>query len=187
MSKWNDIPIGRENAVTYDDLCAKWGKNKRAVRRILQEISREDNGDGYVLIRTAHGHGFYRTDDEYEIASYRKEILNRGRNVLAALKKVNRVLKHSDGQMEIFNNIKCLRETLGMRQKDVCEAMWSKGIPIDCGLLSKFENGVCLPLPDHVSAMAEIFAVERDEVFMVQIPMQTVKHSKSPLASGDRA
>ena len=109
MSKWTDIPIGRENAISYDELCNLWGMNRRAVRAELHRLACDDNKDNYILIRSSNGRGFYRTDDEYEIASYRKECLNRGRSIFAQVKKCNRVLKHSDGQIEYINNIKCLR------------------------------------------------------------------------------
>ena len=54
---WRDIPEGRENAVSYDYLQYLWGRDRRAVRRILNRLSREDNGDNFVLIRSAKGRG----------------------------------------------------------------------------------------------------------------------------------
>ena len=36
---WNDIPIGRENAITYPELCELWKCSERTVRRILHELS----------------------------------------------------------------------------------------------------------------------------------------------------
>lgn len=186
MSKWNDIPIGRENAISYDELCNLWGMNKRAVRKELHRLACIDNKDNYILIRSSTGRGFYRTDDEYEITSYRKECLNRGRSIFAQVKKCNRVLKHSDGQIEYINNIKCLRESRKLRQCDLCSMMWSKGVVIDCALLSKIENNVCLPSPSHVAVLAEIFDVSEMEVFDVCFVKQTIKMQNTPLASGEK-
>ena len=68
---WSELPKGRENAATYERLCSMWRRDKRTVRRILHELSAFDNGDNYILIRSSHGTGFYKTDDPKEIAEYR--------------------------------------------------------------------------------------------------------------------
>ena len=60
---WSELPIGRENAWCYAKICSKWGRDKRTVRRILHELSGYDNGDDYILIRSSHGKGFYKTDN----------------------------------------------------------------------------------------------------------------------------
>ena len=70
---WSEIPIGKENAIEYSDLCTMWGKDERTVRAILHELSLYDNGDNYVLIRSASGKGFYRTDNEAIIKAYRQK------------------------------------------------------------------------------------------------------------------
>ena len=101
---WEEIPIGRENAVTYDDLRDKWNKDKRTVRRILHDLSCIDTGDNYVLIRSGKSRGFYKTDDLDEIAAYRKECLNKGRSIFAPVKKCNRILNANGDQMEMFNS-----------------------------------------------------------------------------------
>lgn len=89
---WNSIPIGAENAISYESLCILWHANKREVRRILHELSKEDNGDCLVLIRSSHGKGFYRSSDLCDIIRYKKECTNRARNTLAPLLKINRIL-----------------------------------------------------------------------------------------------
>lgn len=89
----NDIPIGKENAVTYKELCLKWHCSERQVRSILHQLSFFDNNDDYVIIRSSHGKGFYRTNDSGEIESYIKECTNRASNIFKTLKKARRVLK----------------------------------------------------------------------------------------------
>lgn len=89
---WDMIPIGRVNAVDYSELVIKWKCGQRTVRAILNELSRYDSGDDYILIRSSKGRGFYRTDNTEEIEAFRKECLSRGRSCLAPVKKMNRVL-----------------------------------------------------------------------------------------------
>ena len=57
---------------------------------------------------------------------------------------------------------------------------------IDCALLSKIENNVCLPSPNHVAVLAEIFDVSEMEVFDVCFVKQTIKTQNTPLASGEK-
>lgn len=90
---WNDIPIGKENAATYTQLCAMWNMSERAVRQKLHDLSYFDNGDQYILIRSSHGKGFYRTDDTAEIERYKRECTNRARHTFAPLRKIRRVLR----------------------------------------------------------------------------------------------
>lgn len=90
---YNDIPVGKENAVTYSELKAKWNCSERKVRYILHELSYWDNNDKYIIIRSSHGKGFYKTDNIAEIERYKKEVTNRASHTFKALKKVRRVLK----------------------------------------------------------------------------------------------
>lgn len=93
---WDCIPIGKENAITYPELCEKWECSERAVRDILHKLSYYDNGDDYILIRSSQHKGFYKTDDIYEIKSYKKECTNRARRTFAPLKKIRRVIKRME-------------------------------------------------------------------------------------------
>lgn len=167
---WNDIPVGAENAVTYDYLCLLWGKNQREVRRILHALSMEDNGDDYVLIRSGHGKGFYKTDNETALRSYKKECLNKGRSNFAPVKKINRILKGNAEalQSSVFNNLKSVRVSKGLSQPEVCKRMSMLGCSIDVPTLSKMENGVFLPPPYHLSVMAHIYNVKPSELVMVE-------------------
>ena len=98
---WQQIPIGKHNAVDYTALCALWGCNERKVRSILHELSSYDNGDEYCLIRSGKIRGFYRTNDLIEIERYRKECLNKGRSIFAPIRKCNRLLSMNENQMEL--------------------------------------------------------------------------------------
>lgn len=168
---WQDIPVGAENAVTYDELGLIWGKCKREVRAILHELSVEDNGDNYVLIRSGRGKGFYKTDDEETITAYKQECLNKGRSNFAPIKKINRILKGNADALQgsVFNNIKAIRLSKRMSQPQVCARMNERGCSIDVPMLSKMENGAFLPPPYYLAVMAEIFACEPSELVMIDL------------------
>lgn len=100
---WQQIPIGKQNAVSYAFLQSLWGmSDKRKVRNRLHELSGYDNGDPYVLIRSSKNRdGFYRTDDADEISAFRLETLHKGRSTFAPIRKCNRILAIPKGQMAL--------------------------------------------------------------------------------------
>lgn len=95
IAYWESIPIGKDNAITYPQLCRRWNCNERKVRYILNDLSRFDNGDNYILIRSSHGKGFYKTDNIEEIERYKRECTNRAKSLFSTLKKARRVLKEN--------------------------------------------------------------------------------------------
>lgn len=161
---WNDIPIGKENAVEYADLIQMWGMGERQVRNILHDLSLYDNGDNYVLIRSASGKGFYRTDNEAIIKAYRQECLNKGKSIFAPVKKINRILNENASQIEFENNLRVYREAKGLKQVDVCKQMKQIDRAFDKSMLSKMENNVCLPTPFQASKLAEIYGCSASEL-----------------------
>lgn len=92
---WDCIPIGKENAITYQELCLLWNCSERRVRHILHELSYYDNQDGFILIRSSKSKGFYKTDDIYDIEKYQRECISRARKSFAPLRKIRRVLRES--------------------------------------------------------------------------------------------
>jgi hypothetical protein len=167
---WNDIPVGVENAVDYPTLCVMWGKNERAVRAILHELSYYDNGDNYVLIRSANGKGFYKTDDVDVITAYKKECWNKGRSTFAPLRKINRVLKSNSAELQssIFNNLKVVRLEKGLSQPAVVNALREYDAAVDVPMLSRMENGAILPTPYQLAKLAEIYGVQPCELVAIQ-------------------
>lgn len=157
---WDDIPVGKENAITYDGLQTLWNCSARRARAILHELSRYDSGDDYILIRSGSCKGFYKTDAEAEIKAYKRECLNKGRSVFAPVKKINRVLGANTIQYSTENNMRVIREGKGLKQKQVCDIMKRYDKTFDKSLLSKMENGVCLPTYYQLAKLAEIYAVE---------------------------
>lgn len=166
---WNDIPVGKENAVKYDTLCARWNVDKRAARAILHDLSLYDNGDNYILIRSCkHGGGFYKTDDPEELKAYRKECLNMGRNTFSPVRKINRVLNTQDDLQEsIFNKMRAVRLSVGLKQEDVVASMKEYDPRFDAPMLSKFENGFCMPTPYQLAALARIYGAQPRDLLML--------------------
>lgn len=162
---WYDIPIGRENALTYENLCHIWNCEPRKVRQILHELSLYDNGDNYILIRSSKGKGFYKTDAEAEIQAYKRECLNKGRNVFAPIKKINRVLSANAEQMSATNNLRLMRESKGLKQSEVCEYMQQFERAFDKPLLSKMENDICAPTARQLSLLASLYGVESQSLY----------------------
>lgn len=161
---WNDIPIGKNNAIYYPELMKLWGMSERKVRMMLHELSCFDNGDDYILVRSASGKGFFRTDDVKIIQAYRKECLNKGKSIFAPVRKINRVLQAEKQQMSFVNNLRVVRESYKLKQSNVCERMKTYDSHFDKSLLSKMENGVCMPTPYQLSKLAEIYGCNQSEL-----------------------
>lgn len=166
---WHEIPIGKENAITYPELCAAWNMNERQARKVLHELSGFDNGDDYILIRSSSGKGFYKTDDETEMKAYKRECLNKGRSVFAPVKKINRVLNANAEQYNLVNNLRVVREAKGLKQTAVCKEMRKLDRAFDNSLLSKMENGVCLPTLQQLTKLAEIYGVKPFELVNAEL------------------
>ena len=143
---WSEITVGKANSVTYTELMIMWDRKEREIRQILHDLSAQDNGDDYILIRSAsNGGGFYKTDNADEIKAYRKECLNKGKSIFAPVKKINRVLNNNTEQISFINNLRVMRDVAGLSQSDVCAKMKQFDAHFDEPLLSKMENGVCMP------------------------------------------
>lgn len=166
---WMSIPTGKENAVDYPTLCLLWGKCEREARRILHDLSLYDNGDDFVLIRSGKSKGFYKTDNKDEITAYRRECLNKGRSVFAPVRKCNRILNANTNQFELFNNLRTVREEVGMSQAEVCRRMRESDPHFDAPLLSKMENGFCMPTQKQTAKLAEIYGVEPSDIVRVEL------------------
>lgn len=167
---WNSIPIGKENAIGYEELCTLWNANERIVRKILQKLSATDNEDNYILIRSGKGKGFYRTDDADTIIRYKKECLNKGRSIFAPIKKINRVLKsQSDMQFKIYNNLREIRLSKNIKQTEVVRHLRKYEPHFDVSLLSKMENGLVMPTPMHLRNIAEFYGCEPCELISMDL------------------
>ena len=169
---WDTIPVGRNNAATYADLCCAWGVSERMTRMILHKLSLFDSGDDFILIRSSSAKGFFRTDNKGEIEAYKRECLAKGRSNFAPIRKINRVLRANDSQLTIENNLRVMRESAGFTQGEVCEKL---RIPLfDRFILSKMENNCCLPTPYQLELLAGLYGCTAAELIGVGIyPAET--------------
>ena len=165
----SSIPIGKENAISYDELCYKWGVDKRRAREIMHELGLYDSGDELILIRSSSGKGFYRTDDRDDIKAYKKWCLNMGKSCFAPVKKINRILKDdaSADEIAIFNNLKSVRLSKGFKQREVINIIKDKTPDVDESMLSKFENGVCIPTPKQLLTLASVYKCSPSELLSI--------------------
>jgi hypothetical protein len=167
---WNTIPVGKDNAIEYGELCERWGVCEREARRILHELGKYDNGDNYILIRSGSGKGFYRSDEAAVINQYKKECLNKGRSIFAPIKKINRVLHdQEDMQFNIDNNLRVVRLGKNIKQTDVVEYVRKFDKRFDVSLLSKMENGMIIPHPMHLHYIAEFYGCEPCELICMDL------------------
>lgn len=167
---WNSIPIGKKNAIDYTAICAMWEVKERQARVILHELSAYDSGDNYILVRSSRTRGFYRTDDPEEMKAFRAECLHRGIKCFAPVKKINRVLSSADDmQTSVFNNLKVIRLEKGIKQREVVHYMRKYDRSFDCSMLSRFENGACIPTPYQLRRLAEFFACEPSELIALDL------------------
>lgn len=168
---YNDIPIGKENAITYAELCFLWGKHIRSVREILEKLSYYDNGDNYILIRSSKNKGFYKTDDISDIMSYKKEYTHKAISNFAPSKKVNRVLKNGSNsviQSNMYNTLKNTRLEQGLSQNMVVNKLIELGLEdFDTSILSRLENGYCLPTPQQLQALSIIYKKKSSDLILL--------------------
>lgn len=168
---WNNIPVGKDKAITYTELCELWQCDERTARARLQTLSLHDNGDDYILIRSGGCKGFYRTDDMEEMKAYKRECMNKGRSIFAPIKKINRVLNANAEQYSFENNLRVIRENRGMKQGEVCNRIQeiTHNNAFDKPLLSKMENGVIMPTPYYIILLAQIYDVEPTELLNMNL------------------
>lgn len=167
---WKQLPVGKENAITRPKLGALWELSDRRVRGMLHELSRYDNGDDYILIRSSKNRGFYKTSDPEEIEAYRKECITKGRSNFAPLRKINRVITSMDAsQFSMENNMRLVRMSLGLKQTDVVEQMLVYDPSIDCSMLSKMESGKCFPTPFQLLLLCRIYGCQPEELVNTEV------------------
>ena len=168
---WHTIPVGKGNAITYAQLEQRWCMSARSVRRMLAELSRFDNGDNYILIRSSASKGFYLSDDPAEITAYKKECKSRAMHTFAPLKKINRVLADilpEEINYSFTNNLKLIRKAHGATQDEICDLMRVVDPSFDKSKLSRLENSYALPTPLQLHTLAHIYGCEPSELVEVE-------------------
>jgi len=171
---YNDIPIGRNKAVTKEELMKKWGAtNERTVRLIISELRNMDNGDNYIIVSFSGGKGYYRTDDYKEIERYKTETINRAKHTFIPLRKINRVLApyETAEQLELIevNNLKAARLAAGLQAKDVIKEINKYDPEFNKTTMSLIENGRCYPTGLQLSIMTSLYGCNAPELIGAEI------------------
>lgn len=169
---YNSIPIGKENAITKEELQKLWGFScERVVRRTIAELRKIDNGDNFIIVSLSNCKGYYRTDDPEEILKYKRETLNRAKHTFSPLGKVNRILMENDAQLELIapNKLKEAREAAGLKANEVVPIIRKYDPSFDKSMMSKIENDKCLPTKLQLSIMANLYKKPVAELTGVEI------------------
>ena len=168
---YNDIPIGKHNAISRQALTALWGVSDRVARQKIAEMRRLDNGDNFAIISNSNGRGYYRTDNIKEIMQFKKETTARGKQTFNALRKINRILQTNTNQMELvsINKLREARLAVGLQAKDVVEAVRAYDPLFDKSMMSRIENNRCLPTSLQLSIMADLYGKEPAELTGMEI------------------
>lgn len=86
------IPVGKENAVTRDQLCAYTGLSDRINRRLI-EIARNE---GAIIVNDSDGEGYYISEDPEEI---RRQIATNHSRAMSILRQ-QKLLRHKLRELE---------------------------------------------------------------------------------------
>ncbi len=105
IPKREDIPIGRNNAISRSSLARLWECSDRNARNQIAQFRAKPGEDGYAILSTAHQpSGYWRSNNKAEIERFVKETKARGRNTFVALRDANAALRHmSDQQKMVFH------------------------------------------------------------------------------------
>ena len=90
------IGIGKDNAVTREQLCTMTGLPDRSVRRLIADA--RDNG--VVILNAQDGAGYYISDDPKELQRQYNTNRRRAMSILRQQKYIRRKLSIAYGQME---------------------------------------------------------------------------------------
>lgn len=177
---YNDIPVGKRNAINRQALTALWGISDRAARHKISEMRRLDNGDNYVIISTSNGQGYYKTDNIKDILQFKEETTARGRHTFSVLGKINRILRTNTDQMEMVyvNKLKEARVEAGLQAKDVVTVVQRYDPSFNSSVMSGMENNRCLPTSLQLSVMAELYGKEPAELIGEEIVITTAAHKE---------
>ena len=92
-----DIPVGRENAISKKALAALWGCSIREVRATVAELRRTPSQDGFIICSSVQSTaGYWRTADPGEIREFVRHMESRARATFLAIQEARRVLKRSE-------------------------------------------------------------------------------------------
>ncbi len=98
----DDIPIGRDNAISRATLAQLWGCSDRNARDYIARFRAAHEEDSYAILSTSHQPaGYWRSNSIAEIQQFIKETHARGRNTFIVLRDARAVLKRMSGQIKM--------------------------------------------------------------------------------------
>ena len=98
MYRIDDIPVGRKNAISRNELARKWGVSDRIARRYVADLRTIDDGTNYVIVSVSRFSGYCRTNDVQEIRWFIAEMTKRIRNIVKAIKVARTVADRLEKQ-----------------------------------------------------------------------------------------
>ena len=97
MSILNYIPVGKDDAVTREQLCALTGMSDRGVRKLI-ELARIE---GAMIVNDQDGRGYYISDNEEDIRRQMATNHSRAMSILRQQKLLRRKLEELRGADQI--------------------------------------------------------------------------------------
>ena len=167
LDYYETIPVGRENAITREELANKWGVSQDKARHIIAELRAVDQGDDFIIFSSSdpQNPGYYKTADPAERRAFMAETKRRAINTFKPLKKAQRIENGNSNQYSLCNNLKIYRKDKGLSNEMLCEALTASGVPMSTPMLSRIENGHVLPSPRCAELMAEIIGCDVSDIF----------------------
>lgn len=166
---YNDIPIGRDKAISKDALTSLWGISERGVRKIVQDLRSDDNGDNFIIVSFSQGAGYFRSDDPEIIRAFVTETEGKAASTLAPLRKAKRILRQSSDTSGKQLVIKCKLEEYRLmsdfKQSQLVREVQKKHPGFDRMTLSKAENGHIILTPAVLSTVCELLMCTPDQIY----------------------
>lgn len=168
---WNDIPTGRENAISRAALMRKWKKSDREVRRIISDLRNDERFGDAVICSSHRNEGYFKSTEPAHIAQFIKETRNRAINTLKPAKnaaRVLRILQTGEGQTVQGNMLCCLRDirkASGMSQTDFERAMRQRYGEFNRVVLSAIENGTVVMTDAQTQYAAEVLQCDPGDIY----------------------
>lgn len=157
INYYESIPIGKDNPILRAELCILWKMSDRQVRNTVAKLRSQDNGDDFVIVSTSDNAGYYRSDDRLDINKFKQQTLKRGKRTFLPLKKVNRILNIHQNQTSINNVLKMARIEAQLTTDEVVKELCKVDVRFDKSLLSRIENGLCLPTLNQIAVLTTLY------------------------------
>ena len=169
MNYYESIPLGKENAISKFALAQLWNTSVREARRKVMLLRMEDNGDDFVIVSTSKSAGYYRSDNRDDIRSFKEEMSNRAKHTFRPIRKASRILGVDEQQYSFTNNLKMCRLEARLWGDTVVLELRKLDPRFDKSILSRIENGLCMPTPIQLQVLSRLYHKSIEELVGVTI------------------